>query len=334
MPPAMMRIRRPFRSAYRPASGWQTRTIGLTAATARATPKLPTPRSSVRIDGHDREQHPDGHAQRELRQHREHERLRQDAVRLHRAIQADRIGLASRQERRPPTRTSARCPRTTHSLRAQSSAGSRSRSRLLVLVVLITARARQQVTRDGSCSGFPWWIWLVLGAPGAAPAIDLCSLVRGNGLVQYARTPRSSCSASSRPATSCALGILVAGLVVGQHRRSHRRRAAPHGVRDLHVGTSSSSGSSSGKSRTAGRSPGCANTNDDGGRLPLPAGRRPGHRRSGSPQVWDYLYVSLTNSIAFSPTDTMPLSLRAKALMGLESFVVGGDRPPRGSSRG
>jgi hypothetical protein len=37
--------------------------------------------------------------------------------------------------------------------------------------------------------------------------------------------------------------------------------------------------------------------------------------------VWDYLYVSLTNSIAFSPTDTMPLSLRAKALMGLESFV-------------
>jgi hypothetical protein len=39
------------------------------------------------------------------------------------------------------------------------------------------------------------------------------------------------------------------------------------------------------------------------------------------PQVWDYLYVSLTNSIAFSPTDTMPLSLRAKGLMGLESFV-------------
>ena len=40
------------------------------------------------------------------------------------------------------------------------------------------------------------------------------------------------------------------------------------------------------------------------------------------PQFWDYLYVSLTNSIAFSPTDTMPLSLRAKALMGLASFVA------------
>ena len=30
----------------------------------------------------------------------------------------------------------------------------------------------------------------------------------------------------------------------------------------------------------------------------------------------------LTNSIAFSPTDTMPLSLRAKAMMGLESGIA------------
>jgi hypothetical protein len=37
--------------------------------------------------------------------------------------------------------------------------------------------------------------------------------------------------------------------------------------------------------------------------------------------VWDYVYVSLTNSIAFSPTDTMPLTLRAKAMMGAESAI-------------
>ena len=41
--------------------------------------------------------------------------------------------------------------------------------------------------------------------------------------------------------------------------------------------------------------------------------------RDWRPQVWDYLYVALTNAIAFSPTDAMPLSLRAKAMMGLES---------------
>lgn len=36
------------------------------------------------------------------------------------------------------------------------------------------------------------------------------------------------------------------------------------------------------------------------------------------PTLVDYLYVSLTNSTAFSPTDTMPLSPRAKVLMGVE----------------
>ena len=33
----------------------------------------------------------------------------------------------------------------------------------------------------------------------------------------------------------------------------------------------------------------------------------------------DYLYVSFTNSIAFSPTDAMPLTRRAKLLMLLEA---------------
>jgi hypothetical protein len=38
------------------------------------------------------------------------------------------------------------------------------------------------------------------------------------------------------------------------------------------------------------------------------------------PRFVDYLYLSLTNSTAFSPTDTMPLSPRSKLLMGLESI--------------
>ena len=40
------------------------------------------------------------------------------------------------------------------------------------------------------------------------------------------------------------------------------------------------------------------------------------------PAFADYLYLSLTNSSAFSPTDTMPLSTRAKALMGLEATAA------------
>jgi uncharacterized membrane protein len=39
------------------------------------------------------------------------------------------------------------------------------------------------------------------------------------------------------------------------------------------------------------------------------------------PKFIDYLYVSLTNATAFSPTDTMPLTPTAKTIMGLQSIV-------------
>jgi len=39
------------------------------------------------------------------------------------------------------------------------------------------------------------------------------------------------------------------------------------------------------------------------------------------PQLVDYLYVSLTNATAFSPTDTMPLTPNAKWLMSAQSLV-------------
>jgi hypothetical protein len=39
------------------------------------------------------------------------------------------------------------------------------------------------------------------------------------------------------------------------------------------------------------------------------------------PELVDYVYVSFTNSIAFSPTDAMPLSRRAKLLMLSESAI-------------
>jgi uncharacterized membrane protein len=44
-------------------------------------------------------------------------------------------------------------------------------------------------------------------------------------------------------------------------------------------------------------------------------------RAGWSPRLSDYLYVSLTNAIAVSPTDTMPLTRRAKGLMAVESLI-------------
>lgn len=39
------------------------------------------------------------------------------------------------------------------------------------------------------------------------------------------------------------------------------------------------------------------------------------------PTFFDYLYVSITNATAFSPTDTMPLTRRAKLLMSVQAFT-------------
>jgi hypothetical protein len=40
------------------------------------------------------------------------------------------------------------------------------------------------------------------------------------------------------------------------------------------------------------------------------------------PGFADYFYVSLTNQTAFSPTDTMPLTLRVKLLMGVQGVAA------------
>ncbi len=48
-----------------------------------------------------------------------------------------------------------------------------------------------------------------------------------------------------------------------------------------------------------------------------PSALYPGWR----PMFVDYLYLSLTNAIAFSPTDTMPLSVQAKLVMGFQSLI-------------
>jgi hypothetical protein len=44
-------------------------------------------------------------------------------------------------------------------------------------------------------------------------------------------------------------------------------------------------------------------------------------RQNWAPRLWDYFYVSLTNATAFSPTDALPLTRPAKALMAAESTL-------------
>lgn len=54
----------------------------------------------------------------------------------------------------------------------------------------------------------------------------------------------------------------------------------------------------------------------------FPQDENPQLARAGwRPRLWDYFYMSLTNATAFSPTDAMPLTRAAKALMAAESIL-------------
>ena len=45
------------------------------------------------------------------------------------------------------------------------------------------------------------------------------------------------------------------------------------------------------------------------------------HNVGWRPQFFDYLYLSAVNAMSFSPTDTVPITHRAKALMAIQSLI-------------
>ena len=66
-----------------------------------------------------------------------------------------------------------------------------------------------------------------------------------------------------------------------------------------------------------------AATSPTGLHVPPDGPRHRQARQTGmAADVVDYLYVSLTNAMAFSPTDTMPLARWAKGMMAVQSLVA------------
>ena len=190
---------------------------------------------------------------------------------------------------------------------------------LLALLVFIALAVVSRV-QEWKLLGLSWWIWLLVAVPSLLLTVDLALTQRGRGLVR------------SRSAALVLLGVLVLGNLTA--------------VAILVAGlvTESTSDLTGGELLATGFAIWAADVIvfglwfwelDAGG--PVARIRAPAHTThdfrfpqdedatlahgTWDPQVWDYLYVSLTNAIAFSPTDTMPLSLRAKAMMGLESAI-------------
>ncbi|HWQ23866.1 MAG TPA: DUF1345 domain-containing protein [Gaiellaceae bacterium] len=164
-----------------------------------------------------------------------------------------------------------------------------------------------------------WWIWLVLAVPALVLTADLAAGARGAGL---ARTRRVALVLLRLLvlANLGGLAILVAGLVTTSTRNLGggellltaaviwATNVVVFGVWYWEV----DAGGPAERARRGRERPDFQFPQDENPELAA---------RGWRPQVWDYLYVSLTNAVAFSPTDAMPLSLRAKRLMGLESVL-------------
>jgi hypothetical protein len=188
----------------------------------------------------------------------------------------------------------------------------------VVLLFLFVGLAIVSRSQDWALLGFPWWAWLVLGIPALLLVVDLAIASRGAGLVR-SRHAALTLLWSLVVGNAVALGILVLGLVTTSTSDLGGGELLITGFAiytadvivfglifwELEAGGPVARSTESTRLAADFRFP----QDEDPGPV------------TWEPQVWDYLYVSVTNSIAFSPTDTMPLSLRAKAVMGLESFL-------------
>jgi uncharacterized membrane protein len=188
---------------------------------------------------------------------------------------------------------------------------------LAVEVALYASLASLDKVKGWGILDLAWWAWLLL----AAPALLLMSLLLA--------VPRAELSPGRvRNVSLALLGVLVACDAVAV------------GVLLAALAGSSAGNLSAGDLLAHGSVVWLTNIItfgllfwqlDEGGpRLRAERGRldpdfefpQDARRRAGwSPRLSDYLYVSLTNAIAVSPTDTMPLTRRAKGLMAVESLI-------------
>jgi uncharacterized membrane protein len=188
---------------------------------------------------------------------------------------------------------------------------------LAVEVALFAGLASVDEVKGWSIIDLAWWAWLLL----AAPALLLMILLLA--------VPRAELSPGRvRNVGVGLLGLLVASDAVGV------------GVLLAALAGSDAGNLSAGDLLAHGSVVWLTNIItfgllfwqiDEGGpRLRAERGRldpdfefpQDARRRAGwSPRLSDYLYVSLTNAIAVSPTDTMPLTRRAKGLMAVESLI-------------
>ena len=167
---------------------------------------------------------------------------------------------------------------------------------------------------------FPWWVWLIPAAPESIIWAALAWDLPRNQLVQLGLGRRVALTLFGLVSLANAFLVcaVVGSLVSGNERSGGQlllKGATVWGSNVIAFGLWFWSFDRGGPARRVQPNP------------PLPDFQFPQMENpqlappGWQPRLFDYLYISFTNSIAFSPTDAMPLSRWAKALMLAESAI-------------
>jgi hypothetical protein len=192
-------------------------------------------------------------------------------------------------------------------------------SAVVIAVVLLATLALISWKEDWVLLEFPWWSWLALAVPGLVLCADLWLGARKMGF------------AGTRVASLVLLGLIVLGNLIGVvvlvGALVTTKSDDLGGVQLLvTVGViwaanvivfglcywDLDDGGPFERARHERGTPDFRFPQDETPKVAKP---------DWHPRVWDYIFVALTSATAFSPTDTMPLTLKAKLLVGIEEFV-------------
>jgi hypothetical protein len=207
----------------------------------------------------------------------------------------------------------------TSDVQARYEARREAASAVIIAVLVLAGLALASRRAGWELLGLQWWIWLLLAVPGALLCADLWLGASG---VQVVRT---------RTAGLVLLGVLTLGNVIGLvlliaalvssgseelgGPQLLLTAAAIWAANVIVFGVvywDVDDGGPFARATVERKTPDFQFPQDENPELARPAWR---------PRIWDYMYVALTAGSAFSPTDAMPLTYRAKLLLGVQSTV-------------
>jgi hypothetical protein len=191
---------------------------------------------------------------------------------------------------------------------------------VLVVIALQLALALISYMRDWKLWGLPWWVWTIAVVPESILLVALAWDRARTWLdrIGHRRNAALTLLAVISVENAFALIALIGSLVGGHETSGGQlllKGTTIWGTNVIAFGLWFWGIDQGGPVRRVEPNPPPADF-----RFPQQDNPEPGEL-DWRPLLFDYIYVSFTNSIAFSPTDTLPLTRRAKMLMLAEATL-------------